>query len=667
MNQTNYDLQGCVAYSYARFSDPSQGAGHSLERQQEYAPQFCAEHGCRLNTSLTFADLGKSAFHGRHVLQGGGLHRFLECIEAGLVQSGDLLIVENLDRMSRLPLDEAEDLLKSILSRGVRIHTRSPWAIYDRATLRDPMQRMQAIFEFTRSHRESVYKQERLSRRWQKNRSAARVGEYKLATVPAWIRVVRSNGNIERFEVVKDRASVVQKIFKLCIDGHGLISICKRLNSDNVPTFGKADFWQRSTVAKILHNRAVIGEYQPYSTVRIDGQKIESVKRVASGDPIQGYFPAIIDKQTFEQAEEALNARADKRPGAGGLRVTNLFPGMLVDARDGSKVEVQDKGYGPRLVSSKERHAATTASYTPYSLLENAFAVYVDEMPLALVAPKNTKGLDRELSLLRKEVASLELQVAKIKDKTRTSTSNVLLDLLIERDTELKQKRLDLESLERQRGSSATVAAKSSKELLQAIRTATDEQLVTIRTKLRHELRYWIKRIVVLPMKLGGVRALMASAELSNGEWLELRATEQLIDWPSELDGLSAKDFKEWHPNARKTTWDAESEFDTKLRQMHAEGATFADMADRLGSTVSKVSKRCLHLGLRKVSARTKFTKERQMLWREHARGWVRSHKGTRHYVGCGTLKKLYPKLVTSLDEAGTARAATRWWRDHIE
>jgi DNA invertase Pin-like site-specific DNA recombinase len=666
MNQTTYDLSGCVAYSYSRFSDPSQGGGHSLERQQEYAPQFCQEYGCRLNTSLTFADLGKSAFHGKHVSAGGGLHRFLECIEAGLVQERDILIIENLDRMSRLPLDEAEDLLKSILSQGVRIHTRSPWAIYDRATLRDPMQRMQAIFEFTRSHRESVYKQERLSRRWSKNRAAARSGDYKLATVPGWIRAVKSGNKVQRFEIIKERATAVRRIFELCIDGHGLYTICKILNADKVPTFGKSEFWQRSTIAKILHNRSVVGEYQPFSSVRIDGPKIESTKRIPSGDPIPKYYPAVIDHRTFEQAQLALSKRADKRPGAGGLRVTNLFPGLIVDARDGSRMSVVDKGYGPRIVSTKEALTSLEATYVSYQLLEDAFAVYVDEMPLSLVMPKNTKELDRELNLLRKEVESLELQVAKIKAKTRTSTNDALLDLLVERDTELKQKRLDLEAMERQRGSSATVAAKTTKALLTAIRTATDEQLLTIRTKLRNELRYWLKKIVVLPMRLGNVRALMASAELTNGEWLELRATDALMDWPKELDGLTAKDFKTWPKNVRKTLWDVESAFDATLRQMHGQGATFADIAERLDSTISVVSKRALTLGLRKVSQRTKFTADRQMLWRSGCNGWVRSFNGKRHFIGCRKLKELYPRLVTSLDEAGTQKAATRWWCDNV-
>lgn len=234
-----YDLRGAVAYSYARFSDPSQGAGHSLERQKEYAPEFCREFGCKLDPTLSFQDEGKSAFHGVHMKEGGGMRRFLQCIRAGRVKPGDILIVENLDRMSRLPLEHAEDLLKEILQAGVRIHTRSPWSIYDRATLNDPMQRMAMIFEFTRSHRESKYKQERLSRRWQSNREQIKQGNYKLALLPKWLRPVRDKGKVVAYEVDTDRAAVVRSIFKMAIDGKGTHLIAKTLTEKGVPCFGR--------------------------------------------------------------------------------------------------------------------------------------------------------------------------------------------------------------------------------------------------------------------------------------------------------------------------------------------------------------------------------------------------------------------------------------------
>ncbi|MCE9560760.1 MAG: recombinase family protein [Planctomycetes bacterium] len=47
-----------VAFSYVRFSTPSQTQGDSLRRQTEQAAAYCARNNLTLDTSLTLKDLG---------------------------------------------------------------------------------------------------------------------------------------------------------------------------------------------------------------------------------------------------------------------------------------------------------------------------------------------------------------------------------------------------------------------------------------------------------------------------------------------------------------------------------------------------------------------------------------------------------------------------------
>ena len=663
-NASETDLRGTVAYSYARFSDPSQGAGHSLERQQEYAPEFCREHGCKLDTTLTFSDEGKSAFHGRHVAEGGGLLRFVQCIEAGRVKAGDILIVENLDRMSRLPLEGAEDLLKSILSRGVRIHTRSPWAIYDRATMNDPMQRMQMIFEFTRSHRESKYKQERLTRRWIRNREQIAKGEYHMAMVPGWLRVVRQKGKVVGYEPIPEHAETVVKIFDWCCDGVSVNRIVKRLNAEGIKPMGRASYWVRSSVAKLVHNRAVIGEYQPHSSVKTDGREIISTKRVSIGEPVKDHFPRLVSDDVFHRAQLATEKRKLIQSGAGANKVTNLFSGMIFDARDGSKMQVSDKGFGAQLVSGAARSGVIESAYVPYSMVEQSMVVFAGDMPLDMVMPSDGAELDRRIKSMRKEVESLELQVAKIKAKTRENTSDALLELLVERDVEWKAKWQELESLERQRSSSASVAVTTTKKLLALIKNASPDQLLEIRAKIRNEIRYWMKRMTILPLKLGGHKSAMVDVELANGTHYEFRCSTELVEWPKELDGRSVLDFAKWPKSIRKTEWEAISDRDSKIIEMSDEGKSIKEIAETVGEAISVVSRRLIANGRRRATKRT-LGDDRQMTWNSQANGWQRRLAGKRYYVGCGTLKQLYPRLVKSMDEAGTLKAANRWWTEN--
>ncbi len=665
MRNTEYDLSECVAFSYARFSDPSQGAGHSLERQQAYAPEFCKEFGCRLDATLSFTDEGKSAFHGRHITEGGGLSRFLACIEAGRVKPNDILIVENLDRMSRLPLESAEDLLRAILTKGVRIHTRSPWAIYDRATLNDPMQRMGMIFEFTRSHRESRYKQERLSHRWIQNREKIRKGTYHLALCPGWLMPKRDeSGKVVGYDVIQQHAATVQRIFRLSIEGAGLDGVAKELNRSKTPTFGRGKAWGRSSVDKVLNNRSVLGEHQPHSSVALDGKDFRSTARVATGEPVADYFPRIIDDKTFERAALAIQKRRVHRTGAGERTASNLFSGLLWDARTGAKLHIADKGYGHQLVSADAIKGLAEGVFVPYKIVERGFVAFVDRMPLDMVAPKSNGGLDKEIRDLRKDIESLELQVDKIRAKLRNNTTDVLLDLLVDRDAELKGKRHALENLERQTGTAATMAAKTSIDVLKMMGSAKGEDLVRLRQRLRNELRYWLKRVTVLPLRLAGIKAAIVTAELANGERIDFRVAEEPVEWPSELDEVDIMDFAKWPEDLQKVDWQSMSLRDKNVLEMVDAGHSIELIAAEYNLSPSLVSKILIRHGRRRSERKT-LGKDRQMTWSQGARGWVRRLNGERYYIGIGSLKKLYPRLVKSDDETGSLKAANKWWLEH--
>ena len=53
------------AFSYLRFSATSQANGDSLRRQTALAAEYANSHNLDLDLSLTFHDLGVSAFHGQ--------------------------------------------------------------------------------------------------------------------------------------------------------------------------------------------------------------------------------------------------------------------------------------------------------------------------------------------------------------------------------------------------------------------------------------------------------------------------------------------------------------------------------------------------------------------------------------------------------------------------
>src|SRR5690242_11162773 len=101
------------AYSYWRFSHRRQASGDSKRRQNDAAIEACKENNWELDTKLTFADEGVSAFRGKN-LKSGKLAAFLDAVDTGRVEKGSILIIEHLDRITREELDIAYETVKSI-------------------------------------------------------------------------------------------------------------------------------------------------------------------------------------------------------------------------------------------------------------------------------------------------------------------------------------------------------------------------------------------------------------------------------------------------------------------------------------------------------------------------------------------------------------------------
>ncbi len=109
-----------TAYSYIRFSSPKQSKGTSEIRQSEKPEDWCRRNGYILDTTLRLRDLGKSAYHGVNVSK-GALGVFLALVRDGMIEPGSVLLIEHLDRFTRVEPMEALDLIKDVVSQGVDV------------------------------------------------------------------------------------------------------------------------------------------------------------------------------------------------------------------------------------------------------------------------------------------------------------------------------------------------------------------------------------------------------------------------------------------------------------------------------------------------------------------------------------------------------------------
>lgn len=446
------------AYSYLRFSTPDQMKGDSFRRQTELSQRYAEKHNLDLDLSLTFQDLGVSAFRGKN-LEEGALGSFLEAVDQGKVKAGSYLLVESLDRLSRQTPYSAFRQLAAILDRGLTVVTIQDGKVYSGEP--DFSDLMMSLVVMQRAHEESLTKSRRLSEAWKNKRKLAKEGKLKLtAQCPEWLMLDKTSG---QFEIIPERAALVQRMFSMTLDGIGKRSVTKAFNQEGIPPFGRGRGWQDSYIQKILSNEAVIGVYQPHKMADIDGIR----KRVPDGEPIEGYFPAIVDRATFLKARLMCTQRRQPT-GRNTAKLSNLFTGVAVCGVCGSAMHFENKGNPPKggsyLVCSGARlHLGCKRHAWRYPENQSHILMNFTELDFRTMFPNLYQQSQAAVSEVEGQILIKEEELAKLGQGLEK-----LADLLLER------------------GSSPTLIGRL--DTMEQQKTALQGELEDLRVKLDREL-----------------------------------------------------------------------------------------------------------------------------------------------------------------------------------
>ena len=205
-------------YSYARWSTPEQAKGDSNRRQEEAALKWAERNGLELDLSLKITDEGVSAYRGTNA-EDGGLSRFLEACRRGLIERGSYLLVESLDRISRMAPRKAQRLMDEIVEAGVTVVTLCDDQRYSAERLdQDPMALMIALMVAWRAHEESKTKGRRVAEAWNEKRRRVRENPSERLTKrgPSWL-----TPTVDGWSPDPDKTATVQRIYALTLAGMG--------------------------------------------------------------------------------------------------------------------------------------------------------------------------------------------------------------------------------------------------------------------------------------------------------------------------------------------------------------------------------------------------------------------------------------------------------------
>jgi DNA invertase Pin-like site-specific DNA recombinase/uncharacterized protein (UPF0335 family) len=509
------------AFSYIRFSSPEQEKGDSLRRQIQLSEEYCKQHGLILDDTLKLTDRGLSAFKGIHRTK-GALGEFLRLVEEGKIPPGSVLLVENLDRLSREQILDALNQFTSIIKAGIKIVTLQDGMEYDQESINQNWaQLIISITYMARAHDESETKSKRISAVWENKRSKAGNGGKKLtAKAPAWLKLSQDR---TKFILIPEAAKAIELIFRKKLAGKGAERIARELNDDpNIwkpPKVGpkKTGGWRGSYINKILRSRAVIGEFQPHKLV--DG------KRQPIGDPIPDYFPPVIDKELFYQVQAQLQANAEKKGNAGGRtgKVSNLFTHVIKCGLCGYPMHFINKGKPPKggkyLVCDASRRLKTcTAKPIRYEEFEQLFFDNFEELDISQLIPGEDETqarineLEKLLTVNRQRLLEIDSKVENFSDTIgRTKDSRIREQL----EKKLSQAFDDKERLEsenkkfereitelRQQKAGLGKDIEQAKEIYQLLNSAQGEaERIELRLRLRQQIQKSIEWIKIYPLQ----------------------------------------------------------------------------------------------------------------------------------------------------------------------
>lgn len=168
--------------------------------------------------------------------------------------------------------------------------------------------------------------------------------------------------NKKEFEIVPDEAEVIKLIFQLYVDGYGYKKIAGYLSEKNIPTprekqrermeargqrskLKVSPMWAIIVIQKMITNDFYIGTLRThkYTRAKINGKDVRTPEDEHIVFP--DHHPAIIDKSTFELAQE-LHKRRTTKNYRGTKKYDNVYTGFLVCGDCGSAMYTMSRATG---------------------------------------------------------------------------------------------------------------------------------------------------------------------------------------------------------------------------------------------------------------------------------------------------------------------------------
>ncbi|WP_404376210.1 recombinase family protein [Vreelandella aquamarina] len=282
-----------IAVAYVRYSTAVQSEGDSVDRQTTPLEAFEKKFGVKVRD--IYIDEGVSSYKGENIKK-GKFKEILDEIDNQVISSGDYLVIESIDRVSRQALSKTTSILYGILDKGINIYTTSDEHLYSIEDYSKDFENylMMGLIA-KRANEESETKSKRRKSAWNKAKRLAE-DEGKVFTssnnVPYGLTVTEDG----RLEIVDEEADEIRAIF----ESLKYVGVLKTIREVNKWSKRK---WASKHIAYMLKSKYPIGVYR--ASRRENGKKVFEHN-------IENYYPKIVDEDVFYNAVSAMQDRKRK-------------------------------------------------------------------------------------------------------------------------------------------------------------------------------------------------------------------------------------------------------------------------------------------------------------------------------------------------------------------
>lgn len=277
--------------AYARVSTSSEEQLLSLENQKlHYEQRILA------NSNWEFVEMYfDEGISGTKIDKRNGLKRLLQDCETGKV---DFILTKSISRFSRNALDCLE-IVRRLIDLNIFIE-------FEKENINTQTMNGELMLSILSSLAESESRSLSQNTKWSIEKRFQN-GTYKIGYPPFgydWVDGV--------MVINKEQAVVVRDIFADVLKGTSTGDIAEKLNQQGVTT-KRRKTWHGTTIRGIIKNEKYIGDALFGKTFTDDSFK----RKVNRGDKnqyfMEGHHSAIIDKETFEQAQQMLVQNAKSK------------------------------------------------------------------------------------------------------------------------------------------------------------------------------------------------------------------------------------------------------------------------------------------------------------------------------------------------------------------